>query len=146
MTGGDVGAFRSRSSLPSQLHSTIDSCLKALRTATKAFAALETTLAEERQILERLYYKGKNQHRSALFWRRVGDMRRVLKKMDGSSKFRISNTLERVRGSFHESGGAELSNKAWVIYMPSAELTMLTVFTYNLDRSGKPGVVCLMQS
>jgi hypothetical protein len=111
MTGGEV-ALRSRSYLPTQLHSTIDSCLKALKMAIKAFTTLEAALAEEGQILERLYYKGKNQHRSALFWRHVGEMRRIFKRMSSSSKFRTSNALERVRASFHESGGAELSNKA----------------------------------
>jgi len=78
----------------------------------KAFTTLESALVEEWQILERLYYKGKNQHRSALFWRHVGEVRRILKRMVGSGKFRASNTLECVRGSFLDSGNAEMSKKA----------------------------------
>lgn len=110
--GGEASAVRPRSTLPARHHSTIDSCLKTLKTAITAFSTLEHALAEEQQILERLYYKGKNQHRSALFWRHVGEMRRVFKRMIGSTKFRVSNTLEGVRSSFHERASAELSKKA----------------------------------
>ena len=33
-------------------------------------------------MLERLYYKGKNQHRTALFWQRVAEMRKFGERVD----------------------------------------------------------------
>jgi hypothetical protein len=56
----------------------------------------------ELKILERLYYKGKNQHRAALFWKRVAEIRRCGQRLD---KVGVLDIVERLRCSFfgHES-------------------------------------------
>lgn len=56
--------------------SSIDSILKDLKICTRRLHTAFQSQQMELQILERLYYKGKNQHRSALFWRRIEEIRR----------------------------------------------------------------------
>lgn len=55
--------------------------LKDLRSCAQRLAPLLSALEDEMRILERLYYKGRNQHRSALFWRKVEEMRRYGKRI-----------------------------------------------------------------
>jgi hypothetical protein len=57
--------------------------------------------ANEAQVLERLYYKGKNQHRGALFWRRVGETRRYSARLGG---IHIDDVVEILRYSFFGEG------------------------------------------
>lgn len=112
-----ANSSRPRNSLGMNHHSTIDSCLKTLRTTVRNVSALEEGLAEEAQLLERLYYKSKNQHRSALFWRHVCEIRRISgRMMTLDKKGKVGRCLETLRSSFHEpqSDGVELSNKASV--------------------------------
>jgi hypothetical protein len=56
--------------------SAIDTVLKTLKTSSRQLQTSIAAFRDEMQILERLYYKGKNQHRTALFWRRVCEVRR----------------------------------------------------------------------
>jgi hypothetical protein len=65
-----------RADLSPAVYSTVDAALKQLQIAAKRTKRLVATLAEEQAVLDRLYYKGNNQHRAALFWRRVADLRR----------------------------------------------------------------------
>ncbi|KAJ7709949.1 hypothetical protein B0H17DRAFT_246790 [Mycena rosella] len=65
-----------KASLDSTLHPSIDASLKDLKTCARRLQPILATFSDELQILHRLYYKGKNQHRPALFWRRVAEMRR----------------------------------------------------------------------
>ncbi|KIK95886.1 hypothetical protein PAXRUDRAFT_139729 [Paxillus rubicundulus Ve08.2h10] len=65
-----------RSSLSSSHHKGIDSLLKGLKTCSRRLRAAMSSLTDELRILERLYYKNKNQHRMALFFRRVPEIRR----------------------------------------------------------------------
>jgi len=58
----------------------------------------------ESQVLERLYYKGRNQHRGALFWRRVVEVRRYSGRLEG---IRIDNVVEILRHSFFGEGAYE---------------------------------------
>ena len=55
--------------------------LKDLRSCAQRLAPLLSALEDEMRILERLYYKGRNQHRSASFWRKVEEMRRYGKRI-----------------------------------------------------------------
>ncbi|KAF9510785.1 hypothetical protein BS47DRAFT_1250738, partial [Hydnum rufescens UP504] len=55
----------------------IDSFLKVLRGAARSLIPLCASFVDETRILHRLYYKSKNQHRSALFWRKVVELRRI---------------------------------------------------------------------
>ena len=65
-----------RSSIESFRHASIDVSLKDLRTVSRRVTGFSAPYHNELQLLERIYYKGKNQHRSALFWRKVLEIRR----------------------------------------------------------------------
>lgn len=67
---------RPRDTLDQALHFSVDSALKNLKKCRNQFKTILATFQDELHILERLYYKGKNQHRSALFWKRVAETRR----------------------------------------------------------------------
>lgn len=54
----------------------IDVSLKDLRHISRRATAFSIPFLNELQILERIYYKGKNQHRSAIYWRKVSEIRR----------------------------------------------------------------------
>lgn len=69
-------SYRKRSEIGTAAHGRIDAILKDLRSCSQRLAPLLSTLEDEMHILDRLYYKGCNQHRSALFWRKVEEMRR----------------------------------------------------------------------
>ena len=61
------------------------------------------------RVLDRLYYKGKNQHRTSLFWRHVEEMRRFCLRIDSLDLLGI---LNRLRHSFYDS----TSYDKWVFY------------------------------
>ena len=48
-------------------------------------------------MLERLYYKGKNQPRPALFWQRVAEMRKFVERVD---EMHMDDVVESLRLSF----------------------------------------------
>lgn len=139
-----ANSSRPRNSLAIHHHSTIDSCLKTLRTTVRNVSAFEEALAEEAQILERLYYKSKNQHRSALFWRHVCEIRRICGRiMTLDKKGKVGRCLDTLRSSFHEpqSDGAELSNKASVgLFFTFGDRFS---FAAHVIQSETPGVVPL---
>ncbi|OJT06068.1 hypothetical protein TRAPUB_3003 [Trametes pubescens] len=75
----------------------IDGVLKQLKACSRR---LQTALAchhTELQILERLYYKGKNQHRTALFWQRVAEMRKLGERVD---EMHMDDAVESLRLAF----------------------------------------------
>jgi hypothetical protein len=74
--------FTPRSSSDSKIHSTVDGVLKELKTASKELQKNFASFRLELELLDRLFYKNKNQHRSALFWRKVTEMRRFAHKLD----------------------------------------------------------------
>ncbi|KAF8319395.1 hypothetical protein DL93DRAFT_2164602 [Clavulina sp. PMI_390] len=124
-----------RSSLNPGLHSAIDTSLKSLRVSLKPIHTLEQALAEEAQVLGRLYYKSKNQHRSALFWRHVGDMKRLCAKLLGQGKSGRAGTCgEALRAAFFESGSTNKGEttlkaqkrQAWT-HLPSGKLIASTL-------------------
>jgi len=59
----------------------VDSFLKKLKNHSRQLNETLSTLQADLRVLERIYYKGKNQHRSALFWRRVPELRRLGRRM-----------------------------------------------------------------
>lgn len=85
-----------RSELAS-LHSSVDIALKTLKISSKKLQATLAAFRDEMQILERLYYKGKNQHRTALFWRRVCEVRRYGDRFNHSQ---LDSLVEVLRRSF----------------------------------------------
>ena len=56
------------------------------------------------RVLERLYYKGVNQHRNALFWRKVKEVRRLGKRV---LEVRLGGLLDDLRYSFYCVGEDE---------------------------------------
>ena len=74
--------FIPRSSLDPKFHSTIDGVLKELKSASRDLQKNFASFRLELELLDRLFYKNKNQHRGALFWRKVTEMRRFGHKLD----------------------------------------------------------------
>jgi hypothetical protein len=88
---------RERKVLDASLYSSIDSFLKPLKATTRRLQVASTTMANEEQLLQRIYYKGKNQHRSALFWRRTAEIRRYAQR---TKDLNLADLLHRLRCSF----------------------------------------------
>ena len=65
-----------RSQVDKDLHASVDTALRDLKKFSRRGHATFDAFSEELQVLDRVFYKGKNQHRSALFFRRVADMRK----------------------------------------------------------------------
>lgn len=60
----------------------VDAGLKSLKLLSRRLHTLLDTHATELQILQRLYYKNKNQHRGSLFWRNVVEIRRYSERFE----------------------------------------------------------------
>ena len=82
----------------------VDTVLKELRVCARQLSTLELCLQDELRVLERLYYKGVNQHRSALFWRRVEEMRKFGRRIAGMD---LGRMVEDLRYAFYLPEGAE---------------------------------------
>ncbi|GLB34994.1 putative protein with domain of unknown function (DUF4477) [Lyophyllum shimeji] len=97
-----------RSSLNSSHHGSIDAVLKDLKNCSRRLHVALDAFRNEYHLLERLYYKGKNQHRLALFWRRVVEIRRFCRRLDGLHVDQIADTL---RSSFFAAEAAPSNSK-----------------------------------
>ncbi|KAJ7685142.1 hypothetical protein DFH06DRAFT_1157583 [Mycena polygramma] len=82
-----------KNSLDSALHPNVDAALKQLKSCARGLQPVLSTFSDELQILHRLYYKGKNQHRPALFWRRVTEMRRYGDRVEELSLLSLVDSL-----------------------------------------------------
>src|SRR6266436_1779555 len=71
-----------RASIDPSSYPSIDSVLKELKSCSRRLQTTFSAYHDELQILERLFYKGKNQHRSALFWKRAAEMKRYGERLD----------------------------------------------------------------
>ncbi|EMD38531.1 hypothetical protein CERSUDRAFT_48567 [Gelatoporia subvermispora B] len=85
--------YSTRSSIDSEKHSDVDAALKQLKTCTRRLQAALSAHRTELQVLERLYYKGKNQHRQALFWRRVEETRKYGERLNGMAMHELVEAL-----------------------------------------------------
>ncbi|KAJ7774779.1 hypothetical protein B0H16DRAFT_73071 [Mycena metata] len=90
-------ARTAKASLDATVHPDIDTALKQLKLCARNLQPVLATFCDELQILHRLYYKGKNEHRSALFWRRVAEMRRY---GDRVEELALSSLVDSLRYSF----------------------------------------------
>ncbi|KAI0807095.1 hypothetical protein C8Q74DRAFT_1362639 [Fomes fomentarius] len=86
-----------RTSLQTEKRPAVDAVLKQLRACSRRLQAVLSSCRTELQVLERLYYKGKNQHRTALFWQRVAEMRKLGERVD---EMHIDDVVESLRLSF----------------------------------------------
>ncbi|KAL0071444.1 hypothetical protein AAF712_001301 [Marasmius tenuissimus] len=71
-----------RADLPQSHHPRVDAALKDLKRLSKRLHSALSTYESELKVLERIYYKSKNQHRSALFWRRITETRRYGRRVE----------------------------------------------------------------
>ena len=91
-----------RSCLDSKHYSAIDNILKDLRLASQRLADNSSYFRDELILLERLYYKNLNQHRTAVFWRRIVEVRRLGRRIYDAS---ISDMVDSLRYSFFSENG-----------------------------------------
>ncbi|KAF9005611.1 hypothetical protein BDQ17DRAFT_358971 [Cyathus striatus] len=96
-SAGIWNSTSTRSAVPNELHSSINQALKDIKIFTRRLQLTLITYSEEAQVLERIYYKGKNQHRTALFWRRVEELRKCCRRV---SAFNILPNVRSLRCSF----------------------------------------------
>jgi hypothetical protein len=92
-----ANVLEDRNSLHASKFSSIDTVLKDLKLYSRLLHAILSSHKNESHILERLYYKSKNQHRSALFWRHVCEMRRFAKRLE---EFNVVVVLDSLRATF----------------------------------------------
>lgn len=89
-----------RSALDHTLISLVDDALKVLRTTSRRLARAFSAHATEARILSRLYYKGNNQHRNAMFWRRVLECKRVIERIE---RLGPNDIIEPLRETFYRT-------------------------------------------
>lgn len=90
-----------KKSLEPSKYSVVDAVLKDLKACTRRLQTALVSQQTELQILEKLVYKGNNQHRHALFWRRVSDVRRFSRRLQDMN---VLDTVEALRYSFWDTG------------------------------------------
>jgi hypothetical protein len=95
--GPDVSSSQARATVAPTSHPAIDVILKDLKAFSRRLKSLISLHNDEHRILDRLYYKGKNQHKSALFWKRVVEMRRYNHRLENIG---IIDIVERFCCSF----------------------------------------------
>lgn len=71
-----------RTTLDARLHSDVDLFLKTLKGSHKRFQTAFASMQVEGQVLERIFYKGKNQHRGSLLWRKLSDLRKFTRRTE----------------------------------------------------------------
>ncbi|KAJ3967303.1 hypothetical protein EV361DRAFT_931361 [Lentinula raphanica] len=86
-----------RETLSKAHYATIDSVLKDLKLHSRRMSMITTALADETQILDRLHYKNKNQHRSSLCSRRVSELRKYSHRVED---FQICGLVNDIRQCF----------------------------------------------
>jgi hypothetical protein len=87
-----------RGSLNSSKHPSVDVFLKSLKLHTRTLGAIFAQHATELAVLERLHYLNNNQHRPALFWRRVVEARRYARRL---RSFDVPLLVDGLRRSFY---------------------------------------------
>jgi hypothetical protein len=90
----------SRESLSVSHHTTVDTSLKDLKIVHRCLQETIAAFSTELQLLERIYYKGKNQHRAALFWRKVIEIRRLCSRI---SCLEVVEVIEELRYTFYDT-------------------------------------------
>ncbi|KAK0210710.1 hypothetical protein DFS33DRAFT_1378698 [Desarmillaria ectypa] len=107
---------RPRGTLDEALHFSVDSALKNLKKCRNQFKTILAIYQDEHCILERLYYKGKNQHRSALFWKRVAETRRYCSRLNELDLVKLIDDMQQ---SFFDANTANMKKAlkgAWTCY------------------------------
>ena len=105
-------SYTPRSALASHKHASVDSALKSLRACARQLTPLESSLSDELRILERLYYKSVNQHRSAVFFQKIKEVRRLGNRIQEAN---IGRLTEDLRYTFYIGEGLERKNKSMAV-------------------------------
>ncbi|CAE6465355.1 unnamed protein product [Rhizoctonia solani] len=98
--------------------------LKQLKYAHKNGRASQKLLFTEMHLLERVYYKGKNQHGLSLFWKSVVSVRRISTRIYETN---LPGLLEALGGMFHEEPfeGQKVFSGAWTRVPPPATVAQI---------------------
>lgn len=107
---------RSRDTLDQALHFSVDSALKNLKKCRNQFKTIFATFQDELDILERLYYKGKNQHRSALFWKRVAETRRYGNRLNETDLVKLIDDMQHSFFDTNTDNMKKALKGAWTYY------------------------------
>ncbi|TFK29900.1 hypothetical protein FA15DRAFT_752043 [Coprinopsis marcescibilis] len=105
-----------RSKLAPSLHANVDVFLKNAKQSHRRFQSVVAALQNEGQILERLYYKGNNQHRLTLFWRKVSDIRKFSRQVKQLDPLETISTFYQCFFGSSPSNDATLFKTAWNHY------------------------------
>ncbi|KAJ7273667.1 hypothetical protein B0H12DRAFT_1007421 [Mycena haematopus] len=102
--------------LDATLHPQVDASLKQLKSCARSLQPVLSTFTDELQILHRIYYKGKNQHRSALFWRCVAEMRRYGDRVEELSLLSLVDSLRYSFFAEESQSNSKLLKGSWTHY------------------------------
>ncbi|KAI5830032.1 hypothetical protein K523DRAFT_416205 [Schizophyllum commune Tattone D] len=86
-----------RSQVDKDIHPAVDIALRDLKKFSRRLHASFDVFSEELQVLDRVFYKGKNQHRSALYFRRVADIRKFSQRI---AEYNAPQIVDSCRCSF----------------------------------------------
>ncbi|VDC06585.1 unnamed protein product [Peniophora sp. CBMAI 1063] len=114
-----------RAGLGSRAQESVDGFLKALKLHTRRLSSVMEAHAAELGLLERLYYKGKNQHGASLLWGRVREMRRYVQRLRDLDLLVATQNL---RAAFYGETTTASTKKlrgSWTHYPDSRYLTWL---------------------
>jgi hypothetical protein len=78
----------------------VDACLKSLRKTRRSISATLACYSTETEILNTVYYKSKNQHKNALFWRNVAQLRRFAVRIE---QVGLAGVLDTTRAAFYSN-------------------------------------------
>ncbi|KAI9459469.1 hypothetical protein BJY52DRAFT_1148960 [Lactarius psammicola] len=115
-------ASLTRASLDPSKHASVDAFLKSLKLHTRKLSALLAQHATELAVLERIYYINNNQHRAALFWKRIVEARRYSRRLKSCD---VSSLVSGLRRSFYgdpPDASSKLHKGAWSHYSPAPSL------------------------
>lgn len=87
-----------RTSVEASHYAAIDSELKSLKLLSRRIQSATIAHLTELKILRRLFYKNKNQHRGALFWRNISEVRRYAEKLQ---RLDVLNATNAFRNKFY---------------------------------------------
>lgn len=110
--------YTSRVSMDASQCFKIDAGLKNFKLLSRRLHTLLNTHATELQILQRLYYKNKNQHRGSLFWRKVVEIKRYSERFE---QHKPQILIDDFRCAFYGPGIHKYGSNH---YFPSAVFTL----------------------
>jgi hypothetical protein len=95
-----LSSLVSKSAVDPSTYAYTDLALKRLKSVSRRLSATLASFQDESRLLERLYYKGKNQHKISLFWRYIEEVRRLCNRLVAVD---LMGVVTRVRHAFYNS-------------------------------------------